>query len=110
MLMIIKKEGSISVNSLRSKMDTAQSTTSEMIDRLVKLKLVVRKKHPRDQRITFCQLSQKAQRLFQEMMDRMNHYFQKMLENLDEKEQNSLIQSMENIVDLLSVIQKKEEK
>lgn len=110
MLMIIRKEGAVSVKNLRSRLEIAQSTASEMVDRLVKLKLVVRKKDSQDKRITFCQLSQKAQRLFQEMLDCMHQYFQNMLENLDEKEQNSLIQSMENIVDLLSLVQKKEEK
>ncbi|RKY83588.1 hypothetical protein DRQ09_09845, partial [candidate division KSB1 bacterium] len=101
-LMLVHQKGSISVKELKSKLNIAQSTASEMMERLVKQNLLYREKDPKDRRVTLFKLTNKTRKILQNQKTSVIEVLRKTLEPLNEKERKSLIEAFETISNLLA--------
>jgi len=96
-LMVVHHFGSLSVNELRQQLNIAQSSTSEIIDRLVQQQMLKRENDPQDKRKTRLVLTPRAVKLIRNQGDRIKEYYRTILEMLDEKDQTLLVDSFEQI-------------
>lgn len=103
-LMLVKHRGAMSINDLQRQLNTAQSTASEMVERLVQQNLLLREKDPNDRRITLFKLSQKAAKILDRRKHVMDDCYRNVLEPLSPDEQRELVEAFETIV---RIIQKK---
>lgn len=96
-LMVLQHFGSMSVNELRSKLNIAQSSASEIIERLVRQKMLAKEKNPEDKRMTLLRLTPRAKKFIWSQQDQIKNQYRMMLSALDEKDQTILVESFENI-------------
>jgi|GEM_PF-676774 len=100
-LMLVKHRGAMSINELHNQLNIAQSTASEMVERLVQQNLLLREKDPNDKRITLFTLSQKAEKILERRKDMMEDCYRKVLEPLSSDEQIKLVEAFETILKII---------
>lgn len=100
-LMLVHRRGSMSINQLKDSLNIAQSTASEMIDRLVRQNLLHREKDPADRRVTIFMLTPKTQRIINDHLTSMVNIHKKILEPLSPEEQEELVQAFETVLYLM---------
>jgi DNA-binding MarR family transcriptional regulator len=100
-LMLVKHRGAMSINELRNQLNIAQSTASEMVDRLVQQNLLLREKDLTDKRITLFKLSKKAEKILERRRDLMEDCYRKVLEPLSAGEQIELVEAFETILEII---------
>lgn len=101
-LMLVKHRGAMSINELRNQLHIAQSTASEMVDRLVQQNLLLREKYPTDKRITLFTLSKKAEKILERRKDMMQDCYRKVLEPLSPDERIELVEAFETILKIIN--------
>jgi DNA-binding MarR family transcriptional regulator len=100
-LMLVYRHGSLSISELKTRLNIAQSTASEMIDRLVHQKFLYREKDTRDRRITLFSLTPRSEKLIQQHLASITNIYHEILEPLSDKEQEKLVTGFETILKLL---------
>jgi len=100
-LMLVKHRGAMSIHDLQQQLNIAQSTASEMVERLVQQNLLLREKDPNDRRITVFKLSKQAEKILDRRRDVMNDCYRKVLEPLSPEEQRELVEAFETIVRII---------
>ncbi|WP_191560672.1 MarR family winged helix-turn-helix transcriptional regulator [Metabacillus idriensis] len=78
--------GDMTVGALSNKMYLACSTTTDLVDRMEKNKLVVRIKDPNDRRIVQVHLLEEGQRIIEEVIHERQQYLKNVLKNYDMQE------------------------
>ncbi len=106
-LMIIRELKECSVNVLAEKMKIAQSTTSQLIDRLVKSGLVHRDTYLKDRRKILVKLSKTGKEMLDRRTKALNKSYRKILSVLNEKEQRTFEQGFENLYKVMSILEEK---
>ena len=101
-LMLVKHQGAMSINDLHHQLHIAQSTASEMVERLVQQDLLLREKDPNDKRITLFKLSKKAAKILERRKDMMEDCYRKVLEPLSPDEQIKLVEAFETILKIIN--------
>ncbi len=101
LLMLVFRYEPLSVNELKKNLNIAQSSASEMINRLVRQKLLHREKDPADRRITRISLTPRTRKILQNHTASMQNIYRKILDPLTPKEQLQLVQAFETILVLL---------
>ena len=105
-LMLVKHRGSMSISELRNQLKIAQSSASEMVERLVQQNLLSREKDPNDKRITLFKLSKKAEKILEWRKDTMEDCYRKVLNPLSQKEQQELVSAFETILKIIQPLKK----
>ncbi len=100
-VMLVYRSGSMSITQLKQSLNIAQSTASEMIDRLVQQKVLYREKDPGDRRITLFKLTPPTRRMIEEHLISMENIYRKILDPLTTTEQDKLVGSFETILTIL---------
>lgn len=100
-LMLVKHRGAMSIHDLQQQLNIAQSTASEMVERLVQQNLLLREKDPNDRRFTLFKLSKKAEKIIERRKDVMTNCYRKVLEPLTEDEQIKLVEALETILKII---------
>lgn len=100
-LMLVKRRGAMSIHDLQRQLNIAQSTASEMVERLVQQNLLLREKDPNDRRITVFKLSKRAEKILERRRDVMNDCYRKVLEPLTADEQIELVEALETILRII---------
>lgn len=100
-LMLVKHRGAMSINDLHNQLNIAQSTASEMVERLVQQNLLLRDKDPSDKRITLFKLSKKAEKILERRKNLMQDCYRKVLEPLSPDEQIELVEAFETILRII---------
>ena len=80
------EEGDMTIGALSQKMYLACSTTTDLIDRMEKNKLVMRVKDPNDRRVVRINLLQKGKKLIEEVIWKRQEYLQKTLRHYSSEE------------------------
>jgi len=101
-LMLLHHNEKMTVSDLHHALNTAQSTASEMVARLVQQGLVERHSDPQDGRKTVLKLSRKAKKDLLSRLDAMTDVYREILKNFREEEQEDLIRALEKIASILS--------
>ncbi|RPI17476.1 MAG: MarR family transcriptional regulator [Ignavibacteriae bacterium] len=89
-LMIIGEEHECSVNHVSDRMRIAQSTASQLVDRLVKSKLVQRDIHHKDRRKMIVTLTKEGKEIIEKRTGDLKKSYAKILNTLSDKDQEIL--------------------
>lgn len=100
-LMIVYHYGPMSVNQLKNGLNIAQSTASELVERLVQQEMLYREKNARDRRITQFSLTEHAKKIIENQKKQIKFCYRKILEPLTPEEQSQLVQAFETIYQIV---------
>lgn len=106
-IMLVYQSGPMSINALKNRLNTAQSSASEIVNRLVKSGFLQREKSPTDRRVTIFQLTDRARELIQQRTRLMQDVFRDLLVHFSPEEQNQLVESFELILKLMRKVKNK---
>jgi MarR family 2-MHQ and catechol resistance regulon transcriptional repressor len=102
----------ITLKDLAEKLVIAQSSASELVDRLVKMKYVERKISPEDRRKIILNLSSKGKKFIEQHIEENRVFYEKLLNKLSIEEQREYLHSMKKFyqisLELVSQIDKGE--
>lgn len=102
----------ITLKDLAEKLVIAQSSASELVDRLVKMKYVERKISPEDRRKIILNLSSKGKKFIEQHIEENRDFFERLLNKLSIEEQREYLHSMKKFyqisLELVSQIDKGE--
>jgi len=104
-LMMVYNQGPMSINDLRTKLKMAQSSASEMVNRLVLNGHLSREKDVLDRRKTVFQLTKTTYNILKKQRESMKVMYKKILEPLNSKEQVELVLAYETILNLMNKIE-----
>ncbi|MCX8056194.1 MAG: MarR family transcriptional regulator [Ignavibacteria bacterium] len=85
----------ITLKELAEKMVIAQSSASELVDRLVKMKYVERKISPEDRRKVTLSLSNKGKKFIEQHVIENKAFFEKLLKKIPIEEQREYLSAMQ---------------
>lgn len=80
------EEGDMTIGELSNKMYLACSTTTDLVDRMEKNKLVIRIKDTRDRRVVRIHLLDEGKRVINEVIKKRQAYLQDVLKDFSNKE------------------------
>ncbi|MBA4537489.1 MarR family transcriptional regulator [Bacillus aquiflavi] len=80
------EEGDMTIGELSNKMYLACSTTTDLVDRMEKNKLVIRIKDTRDRRVVRIHLLDEGKRIINEVIKKRQAYLQDVLKDFSNKE------------------------
>jgi MarR family transcriptional regulator, organic hydroperoxide resistance regulator len=80
------EEGDMTIGELSNKMFLACSTTTDLVDRMEKNKLVMRVKDPNDRRVVRIHLLAEGERIIDEVIKKRQVYLQEVLVNFSTEE------------------------
>lgn len=80
------EEGDMTIGELSNKMFLACSTTTDLVDRMEKNKLVLRVKDPNDRRVVRIHLLEEGERIIDEVIKKRQVYLQEVLVNFSSEE------------------------
>jgi MarR family transcriptional regulator, organic hydroperoxide resistance regulator len=80
------EEGDMTIGELSNKMYLAFSTTTDLVDRMEKNRLVARVKDQNDRRVVRIHLLQEGERIIEEVIKKRQQYLLEVLENFSEEE------------------------
>jgi MarR family transcriptional regulator, organic hydroperoxide resistance regulator len=86
--------GDMTIGELSNKMYLACSTTTDLVDRMEKNKLVMRVKDPNDRRVVRIHLLEEGERIIEEVIDKRQAYLQGVLKDFSSEEVESLRESL----------------
>jgi len=108
-LMLVYRNEKMSINELKNSLNIAQSSASEMIDRLVHQKHLRKQKDPHDRRITLFTLTPGTEAIIRGQKSRILEVLNKAVEPLDDREQRELLEAFEIIARLMQRIEQERE-
>ncbi len=96
-LLSIPREGSLSMQNLSTVMGLASSTTTRIVDQLVRKGLVRRKSDRADRRVVKVELTVHGQELWQTLDRELQEFFKNAFTEIQEEERARIIQALEQI-------------
>jgi DNA-binding MarR family transcriptional regulator len=99
-LMLVYHHGPMSITSLCRQASSAQSSASELVDRMVKQSLLQRDKDPKDKRVTLFSLTPKGRKLIEQRKKNMRLVYQRLLNPLNESQREELIEAFATVLRL----------
>ena len=90
-LMLIGRIGSCNMNCIAENLSLALSTTTSIVDRMVRNKLVKRARTEKDRRIVLVSLTEKGREIDSLIYTKAIHFYNLMLSRLTVEEQKSLL-------------------
>ncbi|OUM84537.1 MarR family winged helix-turn-helix transcriptional regulator, partial [Caldibacillus debilis] len=91
------EEGDMTIGELSNKMYLAFSTTTDLIDRLEKNRLVKRTKDEKDRRVVRVQLLEEGVRIIDEVIKKRQQYLAGLLVNFEPEEREELQQYLQKL-------------
>lgn len=85
-LMSLNEDGDMTIGELSAKLYLACSTTTDLIDRMEKNKLVVRVKDANDRRVVRVHLLDEGKRILYELLKKRQSYLEDVLKNFSHEE------------------------
>ncbi|MDF2839368.1 MAG: transcriptional regulator, MarR family [Clostridia bacterium] len=96
-LQFLVNEGELTISELSNKLFLAPSTITDLIDRMEKNALVMRKKDDKDRRIVKLQVLEKGNLLINQVISRRCSYLQMILKDMPVDDMDRLIKGLEFI-------------
>jgi DNA-binding MarR family transcriptional regulator len=106
-LMIIRDLAKCSVNELANKMKIAQSTASQLIDRLVKSGFVHRETHLEDRRKSVVSLSKTGMKMLDRRTKALKRSYKKILSVLNDAEQRTFEEGFKNLYSIMMILEER---
>jgi DNA-binding MarR family transcriptional regulator len=96
-LKTIDEQGDITFSQLAGITRNSKPTISEMINKFERMECVYRERCPDDGRILYIRLTDKGQRIAQAEQAALRRVIERMMETLDENEQELLVELLEKV-------------
>ncbi|MDQ0230965.1 MarR family winged helix-turn-helix transcriptional regulator [Metabacillus malikii] len=88
------EDGDLTIGELSNKLFLACSTTTDLIDRMEKNKLVLRVRNPKDRRVVRIHLLEEGERVIEEVVEKRQQYLNTILTNFEDEELKVLAKSI----------------
>jgi len=89
------EEGDLTIGELSHKISLAFSTTTDLVDRMEKNKLVERVRDSKDRRVVRIHVLEKGKTIIREVVEKRQKYLGEVLENFTDEQTNSLDKLLE---------------
>ncbi|WP_234978658.1 MarR family winged helix-turn-helix transcriptional regulator [Anaerosalibacter sp. Marseille-P3206] len=96
-LQILIGEGDLTIGELSQKMALACSTITDLIDRMEKSGLVIRKKDEKDKRVVRVEVQSIGYELVQKVLDKRRIYLDEKLNGFEEKDKEFLKEALKSL-------------
>jgi len=96
-LKVIDEQGEVTFSRLAEITRNSKPTITEMINRFVRMECVYRKPSPDDGRILYIRLTEKGQKIAQAEQTALRRVIERMMDSLDEREQELLIEILQKV-------------
>jgi DNA-binding MarR family transcriptional regulator len=96
-LKVIDEQGEVTFSRLAEITRNSKPTITEMINRFVRMECVYREHCPDDGRILYIRLTEKGQKIAQAGQASLRQVIERMMDSLDEHEQELLIEILQKI-------------
>ena len=93
--------GDMTIGDLSTKMYLAFSTTTDLVDRMEKNKLVQRVRDEQDRRVVRIHLLPEGERVIQEVISKRQQYLQEILVEFNEQELQDLLDNLQKLHELM---------
>ncbi len=100
-LLSLPQEGTLSMNELSEAMGLANSTTTRIVDQLVKKGLVRRREDEEDRRVVRVQLTARGRELWQALTNELQDFFARAMEGIREDERPAILHALERLTNTL---------
>ncbi len=104
MLMLLLHKGAMGVPELQQELGNAQSSVSEMAEKLIQQNLLLRVKDEKDRRRTIFHLTARAIKLLEERKNAIQHCCDSILSPLQPDEQRQFVEAFELILGFIQKI------
>ena len=101
-LLSLPQEGSLNMNELSEAMGLANSTTTRIVDQLVKKELVHRREDSADRRVVRVQLTARGKELWQTLDTELHDFFAQVMEGIQEDERPVILHALERLTNSLA--------
>ncbi|NLW40324.1 MAG: MarR family transcriptional regulator [Tissierellia bacterium] len=98
-LQILIKNGELTIGQLSDKMALACSTITDLVDRMEKNQLVVRKKDPKDRRVVRIEVLPKGHEIVKQVLEKRIRFLEQKMADFTEEEKISLSKGLESLYD-----------
>jgi DNA-binding MarR family transcriptional regulator len=96
-LKVIDREGDVTFSRLAEITKNSKPTVTEMINKCVGMECVYRERCPDDGRILYVRLTEKGRTIAQAEQVSLRRLIERMMETLDEREQELLVEILEKV-------------
>ncbi len=96
------------INDVAQKMNLAQSTASQLIDRLVQAKLVIRETNPKNRRSMIIRLTKEGEKALKKQEENIKKGYEDLLATLPEEDQDKFLKAFRVLCDIGDRISKSE--
>jgi DNA-binding MarR family transcriptional regulator len=96
-LKVINEQGDVTFSRLAEITRNSKPTITEMVNRFVRMECVYREPCPEDGRILYIRLTDKGKKIAQAEHDALRRVVERMIDSLDEHEQELLIEILKKI-------------
>ncbi|WAH38937.1 MarR family winged helix-turn-helix transcriptional regulator [Alicyclobacillus dauci] len=94
-LVVLEREGDLTIGELSNKLYLAYSTTTDLVDRLEKSGYVERKRCSNDRRVVWVQLQPKGANLFEAVLNARRTYLNNIMAAVDLNARKQILDSLE---------------
>lgn len=94
------------INDIAAKMNLAQSTASQLIDRLVKARLIMREINPENRRSMIIQLTSEGEKVLKRQEDSIKKGYVDLLKTLSPEDQDKFIRAFQVLCEISDRIKK----
>ena len=101
-LLSLPQEGSLNMNELSEAMGLANSTTTRIVDQLVKKELVHRREDIADRRVVRVQLTAQGRELWQTLDTELHDFFSQIMNGIQEDERPVILHALERLTTSLA--------
>jgi DNA-binding MarR family transcriptional regulator len=108
-LSVFEDGSEFTMTELSNHLKVSLPTATEMVDRLVKAKLVTRKRSKNDRRVVMVALSPFGRRIKGEFLQHKRNIIEEVLIQLPEKEREDLVKAMERTMEIFDFMTKKDQ-
>jgi DNA-binding MarR family transcriptional regulator len=94
-LLILNKEGELTIGEMSTRLGLAYSTTTDLVDRLERAGFVVRQRDQADRRVVRVRMQSSGSRLIEEVLDARRAYLADILEPLSSEEKKEVLRVLD---------------
>lgn len=85
-MLIVDRHGEVIMSKISDEINISMSTATGIVDRLVKKKYLVRERSQLDRRVVQIKLTEKGQKIIEDLKSSINEYLSKIYESLTDEE------------------------
>ncbi|MCF8563515.1 MarR family transcriptional regulator [Alicyclobacillus tolerans] len=101
-LVILNRDGDLTIGDLSNRLFTAYSTTTDLVDRLERAGFVVRQRDQEDRRVVRVKLQELGSNLIEQVLDARRAYLGGILQSLNSEQRKEILRVLDVLHDKMS--------